>query len=652
MTKNTGKSLYTEGTLRLTRSGVGYVESEQFKDDIEISSAFLNTGLNADRVRVLLHPKISDKRQSGEIAEILFRNKMKFTGVVQKNEESCFVVADDIKMNTDIVLFGNEAQKVKDGQKVYVKIIGWKDGKKNPNGEIIKILGEEGNNDAEMEAIVLDKGFWSDFPEDVEKEANLISKEISEDEIKKRRDMRNIFTITIDPHDAKDFDDAISIEYLENEKIEVGIHIADVSYFVRPNTKINEEATKRGTSIYLVDRTIPMLPEVLSNNLCSLKPNEDRLAFSAIFTMTKDGEIIKEFFGRTIIHSDKRFSYEEAQEFLDKEAAGSPASGGENNLSPVHKALLDLNDIAKKLRTKRFEEGAIDFDSEEVVFTLDEKGKPIGISQKLRLDTNKLIEEFMLLANKKVAEFINKKDKNIKKIFIYRIHDLPNQEKMENLIALLKSLGYNLKMKEGRVSSKDINNLFKEIEGKAEQNLIQLSTLRAMSKAVYSTDNIGHYGLAFKYYTHFTSPIRRYPDILVHRLLQKYIEGTEVKIEDLEMYKTVAEYSSKMEQGATDAERASIKYKQVEYMTDRIGKEYEGTITGVTQWGIYVAENKSKSEGMIKLSSLKDDFYTLDKKHHILKGEKKGKKFTLGDKVKIRVKSTDLKKRMIDYVFV
>jgi len=644
MNQKRSESSYTEGTLKLTSSGTGYVISDQFKQDIEIGRAFLNKGLNGDRVKILLHPKSENRRQTGEVSEILFRNKMRFSGVIQKNKGFCFVVTDDPKMYTDILIPKKEARKAKDNQKVYVQIIDWEDSKKNPIGEIIKVLGEEGSNNAEMEAIVLEKGFWSEFPKEVEKEALLISKDIPEDEIKKRRDMRETLTMTIDPEDAKDFDDALSLKILPGDKFEVGIHIADVSHFVVPGTNIEKEVAKRGTSIYLVDRTIPMLPEVLSNDLCSLRPNEDRLAFSAVFTMTKSGLIINEWFGKTVIHSDKRFSYEEAQAYLDE--------AFESRLSPLHEALTDLDAIAKRLRAKRFEEGAIDFDSEEVKFELDINGKPVAIVKKLRMDTNKMIEEFMLLANKKVAEFIAKKDEKAERVFIYRIHDLPDKEKMENLIIFLKTLGYDLKMKKGKVSSKDINDLLKEIRGKAEQNLIQMATLRAMAKAVYSTDNLGHYGLAFKHYTHFTSPIRRYPDIMVHRLLFKYLTDQKIKEEDLQIYKIAAEYSSRMEQGATEAERASIKYKQVEYMKDHIGQEYDGTITGVTEWGIYVEEKESKSEGMIKLSFMKDDFYVLDEKHHTIRGEKSGKKYTLGDKVKIKVRDANLKKRIIDYVLV
>jgi len=640
---------YEEGTLRTTTKGVGYVIVEDRDEDIEISPSFLNTGLNGDRVRVLLHPKVPGKQTTGEITEIIWRAKMEFVGTLEKGKGFYFLDPQDSKMYVDIFIPGAKAKNAKNGQKALVKIVRWENHKKNPEGEVLQILGEPGDNNVEMQAIVLDKGLSIDFPENVEREAkeientaiNLIAKEV-----KKRRDMRGATTFTIDPETAKDFDDALSFNELPNGNIEIGIHIADVTHYVVSGGDIDKEATKRATSIYLVDRTIPMLPEELSNDICSLMPDVERLAFSAIFTfdksaLKKGGEpkIINEWFGETIIKSNKRFSYEDAQEILD------------NKSGIFYDELHKLNTIAHKIRKQKFAEGAISLETEEVKFVLDEAGKPIDVIRKVRGDTHKMIEDFMLLANKKVAHYASQKTGGEKGQFVYRVHPKPEPEKIADLIALLKSLGYNLKMKNGGVSSKDLNDILIKAEGTVEQNLIQTATIRSMAKAIYSTKNVGHYGLAFGYYTHFTSPIRRYPDMMVHRLMKLYLAGKKVSQEMLEKYNVLSLHSSEMEKTASEAERGSIKYKQVEYMTERIGKVFNGVISGVTEWGIYIEEEHSKSEGMVRLRDMEDDYYTFNEKTRTITGDRHKKKYRLGDKVKIKVKNADLERRVIDYVF-
>ena len=499
-----------------------------------------------------------------------------------------------------------------------------------------------------MEAIVLEKGFRIEFPAEVEREAEKIRgayKATATTEIAKRRDMRNVTTMTIDPFDAKDFDDAISFVDLGNNTFEIGVHIADVSYFVTPNTPLDHESEKRGLSVYLVDRTIPMLPEILSNDLCSLNANEDKFTFSAVFKMDNQGKVLDEWFGRTVIHSDKRFTYEEANDVIIGKQTG-----------PHKIELLKLNEIAKKLQKANSINGAVNFEKDEVKFELDSAGKPLRVYKKSRLDTHKLVEEFMLLANRAVAKFIfMSQNKNLMgkgKQSVYRIHAKPDKERIENLVTFLKALGFNLKNKEGAVMSKDINTLLKEVEGTPNEELIKTATIRSMAKAAYSTKNIGHFGLAFTYYTHFTSPIRRYPDLIVHRFLERELKGGKIEQNEYEKFERICLASSELEKKASDAERASIKYKQVEYMQDHIGKEFDGTITGVVEWGIYIEEKETKCEGMIKLRDLGNDFYTLDEKNYTIKGEKTGKKFTLGDTVRFKVVSADLEKRVLDYALV
>jgi ribonuclease R len=636
------KNTRVTGVLSVTRRGVGYLSNDHFKQDIEIPPECLNTALNKDTVEIIIRPKVEGKRTNGEVVKVIERAKTNFVGVIDNENGLTFLIPDDKRMYTDILI---PDAKVKNGMKALVKIIKWDDPKIDPEGKILKVLGPKGKNEVEMASIVLEQGFDTKFTNDVEKEAEIIGKNKKnlEAEAGKRRDFRNVATFTIDPKDAKDFDDALSISSLSGGNYEIGIHIADVSYYVRPGSAIDTEAQKRGTSIYLVDRTIPMLPEVLSNDVCSLNPNEDKLAFSAVFTISKEGEVKSRWFGETAIHSNKRFTYEKAQEVID-------GKKGEYSVE-----LKILNNLARKIREERFKNGSISFDHDEVQFELDKNGKPLKITKKKRLDTNLLVEDFMLLANREVAEYFYehcKKTPSRDLLFVYRIHDVPNREKIEELGVFLRAIGYEFNTKGGEISAREINKLFKQIEGKPEEDLIKTATIRSMAKAVYSTKNIGHFGLAFKYYTHFTSPIRRYPDVMVHRILKHHLNGTKISDIELKKYNKLAITSSEREVAAVEAERDSIKYKQVEYMKDRIGKIFDGTITGVTEWGIYVSDDETKSEGMVRLNNMKDDFYALDKKHYRLIGNKTKKKYSLGDKVKVKLTAADLDEKTIDFVFV
>jgi len=651
MKKKTKKLGEIEGIISISGKGVGYVRTKDQKnkdDSIEIDHVFLNTALHGDTVKVLLHPVKTAKavhgagpQKTGEVLEVLSRSKAGFAGVLEIEGGVYFLAPSDTRMYTDIIIPKDKLHGAKAGQKVFGRITLWQDPKKTPEGEIMEVLGQPGENDAEMKGIALEKGFTSNFPPQVEKEA-LALRSLDEaggkkEEIKKRRDFRQILTFTIDPEDAKDFDDALSFVELPGGRYEIGIHIADVSHYVRPGTELDREANRRGTSVYLVDRTIPMLPEIISNDLCSLNPEEDKLTMSAVFELDMNGKVHHEWFGKTIIHSDKRFSYEEAQKVLDQK-------GG------VYYHELDvLNQIAKKLTKIRFAEGAISLDQDEVKFQLDEKGVPIKVFRKVRGDTNRLIEEFMLLANRKVAELIAKGND---KVFVYRIHDNPNKEKMADLVFFLKKLGYNLPTKNGLVSSGALNDLIKHLEGREERDTIQTAIIRSMAKAVYSTKNIGHYGLAFKYYTHFTSPIRRYPDTVVHRLLELYLSKKHISKDKWHEYETISNYSSQREKEAQEAERASIKYKQVEYMSSRIGEVYNGVITGVTDFGLFVEEKETKCEGLVRLKDLTDDFYLLNEKEMMIVGRKHKKIYRVGDKVKIKVAAANMNKKVIDYVFV
>ena len=625
-----------EGPISISGKGTGYVRTKDFKDSIEVDHAHLNTALQGDTVLCKLHSFKKDKAQTGEVVKIIKRSKVGFAGIIEKEEGIYFFVPSDPKMYTDIIIPENKLNHAKAGQKVFVKISEWHDPLKSPIGEVAQVLGQPGDNNVEMTAIALEKGFEADFPKKVEEEVSKFKHfQITEKDLKDRRDLRGVTTFTIDPEDAKDFDDALSFQKLPNNEFEIGVHIADVSHFVRPNTALDDEAYRRGTSVYLVDRTIPMLPEILSNELCSLKPFEDKLTMSAIFTIDRKANVKKSWFGKTIIHSQKRFTYEEAQKVIDQKQGH------------FYQELHELNILAKHLKEKRFAEGAIALDQDEVKFVLDENGVPLKVTKKIRQDTNKLIEEFMLLANRRVAEEIARGNE---KVFVYRIHDLPEAEKINELGKFLKKFGYHLKISKEGVTAKALNDLIKSLEGKVEQDVIKTAITRSMQKAIYSTKNIGHYGLAFTHYTHFTSPIRRYPDTVVHRLLELYLKQGRISKEKWHEYQTVSNTSSAREKEAQEAERASIKYKQVEYMQSRIGQSYDGLITGVTDRGLFVEEKETKCEGMIRLRDLGDDYYFYDEKEFAVIGKKTKKKFRIGDKLKIKVKNADLKKKIIDYV--
>ena len=640
----------TQGVISISSKGIGYVKVPDFEEDPEIDFRHLNTALHGDTVEIILHSK-GHGRLTAEVLKVISRAKIGFSGVLEKENGLYFLKPDDTKMYTDILILPKMSNGAKAGQKVYAEITSWKDPLKAPEGKVIKILGKPGENNAEMHAIAMEKGFDSDFPQKIKEEAKKIKYlGIKNEDFTKRRDFRKILTFTIDPEDAKDFDDAISFREISGNEptdtkamagmYEIGIHIADVSHYVKIGGELDHEAKNRGTSVYLVDRTIPMLPEILSNDLCSLLPNKDRLTISAVFIMDKNALIKKEWFGRTVIHSQKRFTYEEAEESIKKIK------------SPLHKELSILNNLAKKLTKERFANGAISLDQEEVKFILDKNGVPIKVIKKERGDSNKLIEEFMLLANKKVAETISKGTKKEDNVFVYRIHDNPSKEKMADLAFFLRSLGYKISLIDGIIPTYEINNLLKSLSGKNEENTVHRAVIRSMAKAIYSTKNVGHYGLAFEYYAHFTSPIRRYPDIVVHRLLTDYLKGLKVGKEKLSIYEEISRKSSEQEKRASDAERTSIKYKQVEYMSSRVGQIFKGIISGVTEWGVYVEEMETKCEGLVRVRDMQDDFYVFNEKKLELVGQKKKRKYRLGDCIKIKVKNVDLERKTIDYLLI
>ena len=636
--EKTKTSRYIEGIINISHKGIGTIRIKNSDEIIEIDHSFLHTACQGDTVQILLHPKRNDKIQTGEVHQIIRRSKKGFSGVLEKENDTYFLVPSDLKMYADIIIPSNKLNGAKVGQKVFVIITEWTDAKKAPIGEVSKILGMPMEHNAEMEAIALEKGFDAIFPTSVIKESEKITQDgIQENEIRSRRDLRTTTTFTIDPEDAKDFDDAISFKKLPNNHFEIGVHIADVSYYVKVGTNLDEEARLRGTSVYLVDRTIPMLPEELSNGLCSLKPDVDRLTFSAIFELDSKGEVLNQWFGKTVIHSDKRFTYENAQKILD------------DGHGIFFNELSTLNNIAKKLLKKRLKEGAISLEQDEVKFKLDDKGVPISVYTKVRGDTNKMIEEFMLLANRRVAEYMSSDKKGSNGVFLYRVHDLPNKERMKDLVNFLKKLGYNVKLKDGIIPSEEINLLIGKLEHNPLRDTVHTAIIRTMAKAIYSTKNIGHYGLGFKFYTHFTSPIRRYPDIIVHRLLESFLKNKAIPKERWFEYEKMSLEASSREKEASEAERSSTKYKQVEYMTMHIGQKYEGVITGVTEWGLYIEEIKTKCEGMVRMRDLKDDYYTFDKKYMSIRGSKTHKKYTLGDHVSFSVKSADMNKKTIDY---
>ncbi len=630
---------YITGRIDMTASGSAFLVQENESEDVFIAPRMLREALHGDLVKAFVFATNNGKKLEGEVIEILERKKMEFVGIVQLSHKFAFLVPDNRKMNHDIMIPLDQIKGAKDGDKALARIIEWPKGAKNPIGEIIHVLGKRGENNTEMNAILADFGFPLEFPLKVEQESEGINDIISQDEIALRKDFREILTFTIDPVDAKDFDDAISFKKLENGNFEIGVHIADVSHYVKPNTALDDEAYERATSVYLVDRVIPMLPENLSNGLCSLRPHEDKLCFAAVFVLNNEAEILEQWFGKTIIYSDRRFSYEEVQEILETE------------IGDYSTELKTLNQLAYKLRDKKFKEGAISFESSEVKFKLDETGKPIGVYVKERKDAHKLIEDFMLLANRKVAEFIaTKGGKKNQFPFVYRAHDAPSTENIETFATFAARFGYKLNTKSSKEISKSLNKLMDDVVGTKEQNVLTSLAIRSMSKAIYTTTKSFHYGLAFEFYTHFTSPIRRYPDVMVHRLLNYYLKGGKPQVEnDLE---EKCKHSSDMEKKAADAERASTKYKQAEYLKDNIGEMYSGIISGVTEWGMYVELLENKCEGMIRLRDIDDDFYVLDQKNYCIIGQRKKKVYQLGDEVKIKVKSVDLVKRQIDFNLV
>ena len=628
------------GTFQRKSNGKNSFIPEGGGDPIFVAERNSAHAMNNDKVKIAFFAKRKNHDAEGEVIEILERANDTFVGTLQVEKSYAFLVTENRTLANDIFIPRDKLKGGKTGDKAVVKVIEWPDKAKNPIGQVLDILGKAGDNTTEMHAILAEFGLPYVYPQAVEKAADKIPAEISEEEIAKREDFRKVTTFTIDPKDAKDFDDALSIRKLKDNLWEVGVHIADITHYVKEGSIIDKEAEKRATSVYLVDRTIPMLPERLCNFLCSLRPHEEKLAFSVIFDITEKGEVKNSRIVHTIIYSDRRFTYEEAQQII------------ETREGDFKEEVLMMDTIAKALRERRFAAGAINFDRYEVKFEIDEKGKPVSVYFKESKDANKLVEEFMLLANRTVAEKIGRVPKGKKaKVLPYRIHDLPDPEKLDNLSQFIARFGYKLRTSGTKTDiSKSINHLLDDIQGKKEENLIETVSIRAMQKARYSTHNIGHYGLAFDYYTHFTSPIRRFPDMMVHRLVTKYLDGgrsvSESKYEDL------CDHSSNMEQIAANAERASVKYKQVEFMSERLGQTYDGVISGVTEWGLYVELNENKCEGMIPMRDLDDDYYEFDEKNYCLRGRRKNKTFSLGDAITIKVARANLEKKQLDFALM
>lgn len=635
------KNRGTQVTARFERRSNG--KNHAITDDNEsIFIAERNSlrAMNGDKVLVLVYAKRKNRETEGEVIEILEKNEQVFIGTLDVQKHFAFLLTDNKVLANDIFIPKDKLKGGKHGDKAVVRITDWPERARNPYGEVVDILGAAGENNTEINAIMAEYGLPYKYPENVEKAANKIPEEIPQEEIRNREDFRDATTFTIDPKDAKDFDDALSIRRLGSGTWEIGVHIADVTYYVKPNTVIEKEAEKRATSVYLVDRVVPMLPERLCNFICSLRPDEDKLAFSCIFEMNDKAEVLRSRIARTVIRSNRRYAYEDAQAIIET---------GEGDYK---EEILKLNDLAQQLRANRFAGGSIDFDRHEVKFEIDETGRPLGVYFKVSKEANKLIEEFMLLANRTVAETIGKIKGRKPKAFVYRVHEQPDPDKLNTLSEFITRFGYKLKTTGKNTElSKGINTLLHQVKNKPEENLIETITLRSMAKAVYTTENVGHYGLAFDYYTHFTSPIRRYPDMMVHRLLEKYLfqNGKSVNLEKLE---EECKHSSEMEQLAANAERASIKYKQVEYMSERLGQEYDGVISGVTEWGLYVEINENKCEGLVPIRDLEDDYYEFDEKNFCLIGHRKKRIYRLGDPIRIQIARANLEKKQLDFALV
>ena len=645
---------YQTGTIDFTTQGTAFVIISAEEPDVFIPFKKTKDAMQGDLVKVFVYPQRGKGKPEGEVMEVIQRRKTKFVGSIQINPKFAFVVPDYTKIHVDFFVPLEHINGAKNGQKVVVELTEWKRGSENPNGKVVEVLGNSGEHETEIHAIMAEFGLPMVFTPEVEAAAKKLATEITPEEIAKRRDFRNITTFTIDPVDAKDFDDALSLQKLENGNWEVGVHIADVTHYLKPHTILDDEAVSRATSVYLVDRCVPMLPEVLSNFACSLRPHEEKYCFSAVFELDEHAQIQNQWFGKTVIYSDHRFAYEEVQTII------------ETGVGPYKDEIFTLDRLAKILRAERTSKGSIFFDKAEVKFQLDEHGAPTGVYFKTQKDAHKLIEDFMLLANRKVAEFLGKKpkdpstalrnqkgkeknDKNSDAV-VYRIHDVPKDEKLIELNSFVERFGYSVAVGNKMKTAQSINKLLQDVKNKKEQSMIELLAVRSMPKAVYTTKNVGHYGLGFEYYTHFTSPIRRYPDVLVHRLLEAKLNHTHyLKADELEL---LCKHSSEMEKLASDAERASIKYKQVEFLEDKIGQEFEGVISGVTEWGIFVEIIENKCEGRVSMRDMKDDQYVFDEDNYRIVGRRTGRIYTLGDKVVIKVKRADLVKKQLDFEFV